>query len=514
MVLNRAHTEKSDSGDSTRPLRMLSYITTVMVSIFVAWFTGYIRIDGTLDTDGWFLLATGREIVYNGIPFENPWSLDPGQGIIVQQWLHDVWLYGWYSLAGYTGVATSVVVPLAIAAIAYYFLIERLTRGCRHQGITWLLYAVGFFQMFPYISIRPTLWSAGCLFVTLNILFAWHEDGNVRALWLLPAVTLLQVNLQAAMWPLCLAACLSFLLPEIGELHIKTFKTDMVDWYTYRIPLLRACLLMCIASLFNPYGFGGAIYTVLSMGAASYGNVIREMRPFISSPNDSYGIVCTMVCIVIPIAIAIIKGKVPNTGVLAFWIAAVVMGVLKIRCFWIAWTVSFVVCAYLCGIGRTGIEREEEGSAIRLMPVLFIGVLLATSVLNASEAARSSNGTTASGWSAFDQETAPIVDALKGTDARIFSSDETLMNYFEWEDIKVSYDMRPEIWAKAIAGERTHDDYKRYVDVVNAKSFKTLNDGYWDVAIIRKDKQRLFEKEVRGSEKIVSTSRYCLYRLK
>lgn len=229
---------------------------------------------------------------------------------------------------------------------------------------------------------------------------------------------------------------------------------------------------------------------------------------------EPYGIVCTMVCIVIPIAIAIIKGKVPNTGVLAFWIAAVVMGVLKIRCFWIAWTVSFAFCAYLCGIDRTGIHREEEGIVIRLMPVLFIGVLLATSVLNASNAACSSDGTTASGWSAFDQETAPIVDALRDTDTRIFSSDDTLMNYFEWEDIKVSYDMRPEIWAKAIAGERTHDDYKRYVDVVNAKSFKTLNDGYWDVAIIRKDEQRLFGKEVRGSEKIVSTSRYCLYKLK
>ena len=88
---------------------------------------------------------------------------------------------------------------------------------------------------------------------------------------------------------------------------------------------------MCIASLFNPYGFGGAIYTVLSMGAASYGNVISEMRPFISGPDDSYAIVCTLVCIVIPVIIAIIKRKVPSTGVLAFWIAAVVMGILKIR---------------------------------------------------------------------------------------------------------------------------------------------------------------------------------------
>ena len=150
MVLDRVHTEKSDSGDSIRPLRMLSYITAAMVSIFVAWFTGYIRIDGTLDTDGWFLLATGREIVHNGIPFENPWSLDSGQGIIVQQWLHDVWLYGWYSLAGYTGVATSVVVPLAIAAIAYYFLKadERLPTPRDH-----LAAVCGRFLLYVYLHL-------------------------------------------------------------------------------------------------------------------------------------------------------------------------------------------------------------------------------------------------------------------------------------------------------------------------------------------------------------------------
>lgn len=75
-------------------------------------------------------------------------------------------------------------------------------------------------------------------------------------------------------------------------------------------------------------------------------------------------------------------------------------------------------------IGFMRIKSIEK--CAQRMPVLFIGVLLATSVLNASEAARSSDGTTASGWSAFDQETAPIVDALKGTDARIFSNDDTI----------------------------------------------------------------------------------------
>ena len=138
---------------------------------------------------------------------------------------------------------------------------------------------------------------------------------------------------------------------------------------------------------------------------------------------------------------------------------------------------------------------------------------MTTSVLSASNAVYSSDASSGKGWAKFDREMTPIVDAVKGSDHRIFLTDETLMNYFEWKGVKVSYDMRPEIWAKSIAGDTTHDDYKRYVDIVNAKSFKSLNDGYWNVAIIRKDEQKLFKKEVKKSEKVISTSQYCLYRL-
>ena len=37
--------------------------------------------------DLWFLLATGREIIDNGIPYENPFALHDGMRIVVQQWL-------------------------------------------------------------------------------------------------------------------------------------------------------------------------------------------------------------------------------------------------------------------------------------------------------------------------------------------------------------------------------------------------------------------------------------------
>lgn len=54
---------------------------------------------GTLDSDVWFLLATGREIARNGIPRINPFSIWPGRGMVAQQWLHDVWLWAWSARA-------------------------------------------------------------------------------------------------------------------------------------------------------------------------------------------------------------------------------------------------------------------------------------------------------------------------------------------------------------------------------------------------------------------------------
>lgn len=95
-----------------------------------------IRSAGTLDTDGWFLLASGREVVESGIPTTNPFTAVEGQGIVLQQWLHDAWLYLCWKAAGYTGVAVSVAIPAALALCAYTGAVCRLARtraihGCR-----------------------------------------------------------------------------------------------------------------------------------------------------------------------------------------------------------------------------------------------------------------------------------------------------------------------------------------------------------------------------------------------
>ena len=67
----------------------------VLLSMAIMALIPAIRSAGTLDTDGWFLLASGRVIVESDIPVTNPFTAIAGQGIVLQQWLHDAWLYLW-----------------------------------------------------------------------------------------------------------------------------------------------------------------------------------------------------------------------------------------------------------------------------------------------------------------------------------------------------------------------------------------------------------------------------------
>ena len=160
---------------------------------------------GTLDSDVWFLLATGREIARNGIPRTNPFSIWPGQGIVVQQWLHDVWLWAWYTRGGYTAVAVSACVPAGLL----FWQLSRLMLDAAggklsRAGLAFSL-AIPSVCICMYISVRPTLWTALLCTLTARIMLSYLRDGRRLVLLWLPAVAVAGVNLQAAHWPLLAA---------------------------------------------------------------------------------------------------------------------------------------------------------------------------------------------------------------------------------------------------------------------------------------------------------------------
>lgn len=488
-------------------VRCASTALAVLLSMAIVALIPAIRSAGTLDTDGWFLLASGRVIVQSGIPVTNPFTAIAGQAIVLQQWLHDAWLYLWWKAAGYTGVAVSVAVPAALALWAYAGTVSRLAQNPRYPWASLLISAVGFALMTSYLSVRPSLWTAALLFVTISTCQEWRRGSSSRCLLVLPVVSLLSVNLQAALWPLPAAAAACFLLPEEGEISLGETGETVRSWARSRLPLLAAIVGMAAESLVNPYFIDGSLYVIRSLGAASYGGVILELKPVWAMPAAAlfWG-----VAILAAITSCVLARRFPPRWLIAFWLAASIAGALAVRCLWITWTVSFLIVAV-----SAGREEELDPRTYRafIADRVVLCLVLALSVINSGlHSIDSGNRGVESGWCGIDDDMEQIVEALGDNPGRIWSEDAAVMNYLEWAEVPVTYDMRPEIWSEAIAGDGAPNDYRLYVDSLEG-GYEHLRKDSWAWAIVMDSHGKRLEKACPGAEKTASGRGYTLYRL-
>lgn len=488
-------------------VRCASAALAVLLSMAIMALIPAIRSAGTLDTDGWFLLASGRVIVESGIPGTNPFTAIAGQGIVLQQWLHDAWLYLWWKAAGYTGVAVSVAVPAALTLWAYTGTVSRLAQNPRYPWAPLLISAVGFALMTSYLSVRPSLWTAALLFVTISTCLEWRRGASSRCLLVLPVVSLLSVNLQAALWPLPAAAAACFLLPEEGEISLGETGETVLSWVRSRLPLLAAIAGMAAVSLGNPYSIDGSLYVLRSLGAASYGGVILELKPVWAMPAAAlfWG-----VAIFAAITSCALARRFPPRWLLAFWLASAIAGALAVRCLWITWTVSFLIVAVSAGRKE---ELEPRTYRALIAGRATLSLVLALSVINSGlRSIEPEASGVESGWCGIDADMGQIVEALGDDPGRIWSEDVSVMNYLEWAEVPVTYDMRPEIWSEAIAGDGADNDYRLYVDSLQGGYGRLREDG-WAWAIVMGSHGKRLEKACPGAEKTADGRGYALYRL-
>lgn len=490
-----------------KAVRCASAALAVLLSMSIMALIPAIRTAGTLDTDGWFLLASGRVIVESGIPSANPFTAIAGQGIVLQQWLHDAWLYLCWKGAGYAGVAVSVAVPAALTLWAYTGTVSRLAQNQRYPWAPLLIGAFGFALMASYLSIRPSLWTAALLFVAISTCLEWRRGASSRCLLVLPVVSLLSVNLQAALWPLPAAAAACFLLPEEGEISLDEASETVRSWARSRLPLLAAIAGMAAESLVNPYSVDGSLYVIRSLGAASYGGVILELKPVWAMPAAA--LFWGVAILAATISCALVR-RFPPRWLLAFWLASAIAGALAVRCLWITWTVSFLIVAI--SAGRKD-ELEPQTYSLLIAGRLALSLVLALSVINSGlHSIELKTSGVESGWRGIDADMGQIVEALGDNPGRIWSEDAAVMNYLEWAEVPVTYDMRPEIWSEAIAGDGAADDYRLYVDSLEG-GFGRLRKDRWALAIVMDSHGKRLEKACPGAEKTASGRGYALYRL-
>ena len=103
---------KSIKNFFNKPISNRSFsivLILLVVSILLPWIMYDIY-----DNDMYFLIATGREIRTNGIPYTNIWSIDKSDGFIAQQWLYTVILS---IVTDFGPIACSIFVCLELAIL-------------------------------------------------------------------------------------------------------------------------------------------------------------------------------------------------------------------------------------------------------------------------------------------------------------------------------------------------------------------------------------------------------------
>lgn len=221
------------------------------------------------DSDMYFLIATGREILENGIPHTNVWTIDSSSGIIVQQWLYDV-ILAIVDKAGYVGFSLFILSEFCVfAALWIYFFSMRKVSKPLSFFVLIMLSMPAQDYMF---SIRPQIMTmililASCIAIEK---FAWTK--KYRWLVLLPILSCLEMQMHASMWVLHFAIVLAYMVPAF---YFKPFGGHMSDDAVYRFwkPITVACVGMFASLFVNPYGTDGVLYLIKSFKAHTFGYI-------------------------------------------------------------------------------------------------------------------------------------------------------------------------------------------------------------------------------------------------
>lgn len=515
-----AATGASKGGDA-----MLAAIAALLAFAALAAHVG-----GMYDSDGWFLLATGREVLEAGIPFENPFSQEGGLGIVVQQWAHDAYLAAAWSLGGFHAAEAAMALPIGLAACGLWLVAGALSARRARPALRLLVAAGALWMCSPYLSVRPTSWSMALMCASILACLAGRERPAAYAA--LPAIAAAWCNLQAALWPLAVFVGACFLLPSgRGEL-----REGAAAWLRSRKWLIAAVAAACLASLANPYGLKGSLYSLASMGAASYSGAIMEMKsPLEALPPVEVAAIC--VGMLLPFALC--RGKrpplpVPAAAMLACSLAAFLLCTRNVWMLGVAF--AFAMSA---AIAPADPRAESPGrglpakaaaavwaSAVSLgfAASIAFGILGAGAVLAPADASDETGMAAAASWEYGEESLAPIADAIgrwgdvQGVEApRVMVTVDVSSSILEWLGVAVPFDLRPEIWdSGAITGREGYRPWADFVDGVcsgDAGAERAyVEDGGWDLCVCQSARSdELAEKY--GLEPVASTDAFSLLAL-
>lgn len=205
------------------------------------------------DSDLWFILNYGRYVLSKGFPIIDPFTLHEQFSFIMQQWLSGVIFWLAYNNFGSFAVFMLIGLVFALTLIVIYKL-AMLVSG----DYFFVSFAVTMFSAMglrAFMVTRPYIFSTLVLLIELYCMELYVYRNNRKILLILPVLSMVLVNLHAAMWPMFLIVCLPWLIDAFR------LKIGFIEGQGYSCwPLLFSMLASFAAAFINPYGLSALTF--------------------------------------------------------------------------------------------------------------------------------------------------------------------------------------------------------------------------------------------------------------
>jgi hypothetical protein len=276
-------------------------------------------------TDTYWLINTGKYIVNHGFPHVEPFTFHQGLNLVVQQWLSTVIFYESYRIGGVAGVHILSIVMYALITFMIYRLALQMAGGKRLIAAYVTAFTGGILSL--YMVPRPQVFTLLTFIIEVSLLeyYIRNPRRQLQAVAVFPILSLLLINLHAAMWPVFFLLGIPYLIDSYK------FKIGRIEGQGYSSKyLLMGLLLSIFIGFINPYGYQAMTYLFSSYGNSYINKYILEM----GSPNfkEILGILIFIFVLVVVLIYFLVHGTTRLRYVL-ITIGTLYMGLSSVRSF-------------------------------------------------------------------------------------------------------------------------------------------------------------------------------------
>ncbi len=254
--------ERAGSDPVGRALDVLSAPPLPVVFGFLALILGAVYLGIFIDDDIYYIIALGRSIIADGIPWTDPLTCNEGLSCVAQQWLFCVGAAALHDGFGMPAVAAATVALWAVAAACLYAAARAAAprRPCAAACAT----GAALFMLCMFAKTNPRALDVICLAICALAMERLLAGGRRGWLAVPVAASAAMANLHGSMWVLAAAPVLCALLD--GRAGGR------------RREIACALVLTCAASAASPYGLDGTLFIFRSLGGLEVLN-IAELNP-------------------------------------------------------------------------------------------------------------------------------------------------------------------------------------------------------------------------------------------